>query len=72
MSTIKDFVRGSGRTIEPGYRVGDTWVQTVGPHSNCSSKIFVLGPGIGADRHGRVGNGVLVRCGGCLLSWVIR
>lgn len=69
---IKDFVRGEGPEITTGYRRGDSWVQTMGPHSDCGSKVFVLGHGIGRDSRNRVGDGVLVRCGGCLLSWVIR
>jgi hypothetical protein len=70
--TIKDFVRGDGPEIQPGYMRGDSWVQTVGPHSDCDRKIVALGPGYGRDRQGRAGDGLLVRCGGCLLSWVIR
>lgn len=69
---IKDFVRGSGPEIEPGYRRGDSWSQTVGPHTKCAGKVFVIGPGFGRDTQGRPGDGVLLRCGGCLMSWVIR
>lgn len=72
MGTIRDFVRGDGPEIDTGYRRGDSWVQTVGPHAHCNKKIFVAGRGLGADSKGRIGDGVLVRCGGCLLSWVIR
>lgn len=72
MKTIKDFVRGTGPEVDTGYRRGDSWVQTLGPHSECGEKIIVVGPGIGVDTKGRVGPGVLVRCRGCMLSWVIR
>ena len=72
MRTIRDFVRGEGPEIDTGYRRGDSWVQTVGPHADCESKIRVVGLGVGVDKRGRVGDGILVRCGGCLLSWVIR
>ncbi len=69
---IKDYVRGDGPEIDTGYRRGDSWVQTVGDHNNCAEKIVVIGPGVGRDRQGRVGEGVLVRCFGCMGSWVIR
>lgn len=69
---IKDFVRGEGPEIESGYRRGDSWVQTVGPHVECEKKVVVVGPGLGRDDKGRMGEGVLVRCLGCMGSWVIR
>lgn len=69
---IKDFVRGTGPEVDSGYRRGDSWVQTVGPHTDCEGKVVVLGPGLGPDNKRRIGEGVLVRCGGCLFSWVIR
>lgn len=69
---IKDFTRGDGPEIEPGYRRGDSWVQTVGDHSECGQKITALGAGVGRDQKGRIGEGVLVRCQGCLYSWVLR
>lgn len=69
---VKDFVKGDGPEVSTGYRRGDSWIQTVGPHVECDCKIIVLGPGIGADSKGRVGEGVLVRCLGCMFSWVIR
>lgn len=69
---VKDFVRGDGPEIETGYRRGDSWVQTVGPHAEHEGKVWVVGPGIGRDQKGRIGEGVLVRCSGCLFSWVIR
>ncbi len=69
---IKDFDRGEGVYVGSGYRRGDSWVQTTGDHTECGKKVIVLGAGVGADAKGRVGEGVLVRCGGCLLSWVLR
>lgn len=72
MQKIKDYVPGTGPVIEPGYRRGDSWVQTIGLHVECEGKVSVIGPGVGPDKHRRFGDGVLVRCGGCLLSWVIR
>ena len=71
-SKIKDFTRGDGPEVVSGYRRGDSWKQTVGQHVECSGKVSVLGPGWGTDKNGRPGEGVLLRCGGCLLSWVIR
>jgi hypothetical protein len=72
VSAIRDFSRGEGPLVETGYRVGDSWVQTVGPHAEHAGKIYVIGPGLGLDKQGRMGSGILVRCGGCLFSWVIR
>lgn len=72
MTNIKDFVKGDGPEICTGYRRGDSWIQIAGPHTECEGKVFVIGPGVGRDAKNRVGDGVLVRCGGCLLSWVIR
>ena len=72
MRTITDFVRGNGPEIESGCRRGDSWVQTIGPHAECDKRIVVLGRGIGRNCQGQVGQGILVRCLGCLLSWVIR
>lgn len=72
MSKIRDFVKGEGPDLATGYRRGDSWVQTAGPHSECDKKVVALGLGIGPDAKGRIGDGILVRCGGCLLSWVIR
>lgn len=69
---VKDFVKGEGPEVSTGYNRGDSWVQTVGPHVECEHKIIVLGEGIGLDAKGRLGPGVLVRCFGCLFSWVIR
>jgi hypothetical protein len=70
---IKDFVRGSGPKIDVGgYRRGDSWVQITGPHAEHDGKVTVIGPGVGLDSAGTFGPGVLVRCGGCLFSWVIR
>lgn len=69
---IKDFVRGEGPEIVTGYRRGDSWIQVVGPHIECEDKVHVIGPGLGRNSSGQIGEGVLVRCGGCLLSWVIR
>jgi len=69
---IRDFVRGDGPEIEQGYRRGDSWVQTVGAHAEHEGKILVVGAGLGRNKEGRLGEGVLVRCCGCLLSWVIR
>lgn len=71
MTNIKDFVRGSGPEVTTGYRRGDSWIQTAGPHTDCEGKVFVIGPGVGLVANGYV-DGVLVRCGGCFLSWVIR
>lgn len=69
---VKDFEQGTGPEIAVGYRRGASWVQTVGPHINCEGKVMVVGPGLGNDSKGRLGEGVLVRCGGCMTSWVIR
>lgn len=69
---VKDFAKGDGPLVDAVYRRGDSWVQTVGPHIECSGKIHVIGPGLGFDSKARMGEGVLVRCGGCLLSWVLR
>lgn len=69
---LKDFIRGKGPEVYSGYRRGDSWVQTAGEHVECAGKVHVIGPGWGPDDKGRMGNGVLLRCGGCLLSWVIR
>lgn len=69
---VKDFVQGDGPEIVTGYHRGDSWVQVVGPHVECDGKIFVVGPGIGRNEQGVIGEGVLVRCSYCLLSWVIR
>ena len=69
----KDFENGSGPEIhDTGYRRGDSWVQTSGPHTDCEGKISALGLGYGKDSKNRWGDGLLVRCGGCLTSWVIR
>lgn len=72
MQTIRDFVRGTGPEVLGGYRRGDSWVQTLGSHAECEKKIVVAGLGIGRDANGQVGDGILVRCWGCMLSWVIR
>ena len=69
---IKDFVRGEGPEITTGYRRGDSWFQTVGPHADCEQKVVVIGLGVGQNSKGQFGEGVLVRCLGCLFSWVIR
>jgi len=69
---VRDFVKGEGPEVGGGYHRGDSWVQTRGAHTECEGKVSVLGLGIGADSKGRVGDGVLVRCSGCMLSWVIR
>lgn len=69
---VKDFEKGSGPALVGNYRRGDSWVQTFGPHSNCDSKITAVGVGFGRDSKGRMGDGLLVRCGGCMASWVIR
>lgn len=73
MKTIDHWTRGDGPEIETGYRRGDSWVQIAGPHAECEKRVTVVGPGIGRDRKtGAVGPGILVRCGGCMGSWVIR
>lgn len=69
---IKDFVRGDGPELTTGYRRGDSWNQLSGPHSTCSSKVHVVGLSVGRDKQGKFGEAVLVRCHGCLMSWVIR
>jgi hypothetical protein len=69
---IKDYLKGNGPEILPGYCRGDSWVQIVGPHVDCGGKVWVIGAGYGRDRKGRWGDGVLVRCSGCLFSWVLR
>lgn len=69
---VKDFVKGAGPEIAGGYRRGDSWVQTVGPHTDCEGKVSAVGPGYGKDSKGRPGDGILVRCGGCMTSWVLR
>lgn len=69
---LKDFTRGQGPEVSAGYRRGDSWTQTAGEHVECPSKVYVIGPGWGKDDKGRWGSGVLVRCGGCLYSWVLR
>lgn len=69
---VRDFTKGDGPEVAGGYFRGDSWVQTSGPHIDCEGKIHVVGPGWGRDSKGRVGDGILVRCGGCLTSWVIR
>lgn len=74
MAAIKDFVRGAGPEVLPGagYLRGDSWAQTAGPHTDCEGKIKVLGAGWGQDSKKRWGDGVLCRCEGCFLSYVIR
>lgn len=69
---VKDFEKGSGGDVGGGYRRGDSWIQTSGTHSACDGKITVVGSGVGRDSRERMGPGALVRCGGCLFSWVIR
>lgn len=72
MRAIEQFVRGEGPEIETGYRRGDSWRQIQGKHAECEQKVVVIGPGVGRSKNGELGDGVLVRCYGCFLSWVIR
>lgn len=72
MKAIDQYVRGDGPEVETGYRRGDSWRQVVGKHVDCEQKVVVIGPGLGRDKIGEMGEGVLVRCFGCMLSWVIR
>jgi hypothetical protein len=70
-ANIKDFEKGSGAEIATGYSRGDKWKPTSGTHVECSGKVSVIGAGIGASVTGEAKDGVLVRCGGCLMSWVL-
>lgn len=70
-SRIKNFQKGTGPVVTEGYSRGDSWNPTVGDHAAHSETVVVIGPGIGVNDEGAVVDGVLVRCGGCLMSWVL-
>lgn len=70
-SKVHNFTKGTGPEVLPGYSRGDSWNASTGPHTGCKPKIHVLGAGVGAGADGTPHEGVLVRCGGCLLSWVL-
>lgn len=68
---IANWKKGEGPTVAKGYSRGDTWNAVTGKHAECSGVISVVGKGVGQSEHGEHLPGVLVRCGGCLMSWVL-
>jgi hypothetical protein len=68
---IADWKRGAGPVVATGYARGDSWRDKSGTHIECEQRVYVVGPGTGVAKDGKDVEGVLVRCGGCLMSWVI-
>lgn len=64
---ISDMCRGPGPRVSRRFRRGDTWVVLDGPHARCTGRQHVLGWGLAADGL----EGLLLRCEGCLLSYVL-
>ena len=64
---IRDAQRGDGPEITPKFHRGDSWLPVDGEHVKCGARQIVLGAGVRQDS----AQGLLLRCGGCLMSYVL-
>lgn len=64
---IQDLRKGDGPEVTPKFNRGDSWRALDGAHSHCQGRQSVLGVGLRPNGS----EGLLLRCAGCMLSYVI-
>jgi hypothetical protein len=72
MQTLTDFEQGDGKLLPldgPAMRRGASWVDEAAHGHDGQARVTVWGIGLKRAKRGPV-PGFLVRCTGCLLSWV--
>lgn len=71
---VTNVVRSTGPKVSPDFNKGDSFVALDEGHEDCNARSVVLGPGMAislAEEKQRVLPGALVRCFGCLMSYVV-
>lgn len=64
---VSEMLKGDGPRIIDTFNRGDSWVVLDGDHIRCEGRQSV----IGAGTHPDTTTGILMRCSGCLGSYVV-
>lgn len=77
MQTLTDFRQGDGAPLLiDGVQMnrGASWIDETAHGHDGQARVVVVGPGLKTVKHWlsvHIAEGILVRCSGCMLSWVI-